>query len=61
MQIRRVDTARRGEVNRFIQFPFELYRTCPQWVPPLWQEMRLVLNREQHPFYEYSDAEFLIA
>ena len=61
MQIRRIDTARRAEVNRFVQFPFELYRTCSQWVPPLWQEMRFVLNREQHPFYEYSDAEFLIA
>lgn len=60
MRIHRVDTARRRDVNRFIEVPFVLYRDCPQWVSPLRSDVRLSLNRAKHPFYEHSTAEFFL-
>ena len=35
MQVIRLDTARRGQVRRFVGLPFDLYRDCPAWCPPL--------------------------
>ena len=61
MQIRTLDTRRARDVNQFIQFPFDLYRDCKLWVPPLIADMKLVMNRDKHPFYRHSDAAFLIA
>jgi hypothetical protein len=60
MQVRKLDTERRSDVHRFIAFPFELYHSCPQWVPPLWPEMRQVMSRKKHPFYLHSEADFFL-
>jgi hypothetical protein len=61
MLIRQLDTTNRRDVRQFIDFPFELYRDCPQWVPPLVGDMQLVLNRRKHPFYAHSAADFFLA
>ena len=61
MQVRRLDTTRARDVRQFINFPFELYQECPQWVPPILPEIRSILNRKKHPFYRHSDAEFFVA
>jgi len=59
--IERVDTTSKADVQRFIEIPFDLYADCPQWVPPLRADVRTMLDREKHPFYEHSDADFFIA
>ena len=61
VEIRKVDTTDQKDVGRFVNFPFRLYRGCPQWVPPLVSSARKQLNRERHPFYRHSDAEFFLA
>lgn len=61
MHVRQLDTTSSRDVRRFIDLPFQLYRDCPQWVPPLVDDMRLVLNRRKHPFYEHSTADFFLA
>lgn len=61
MQVRQLDTERRGDVEQFIRFPFQLYQSCPQWVPPLLAQERAVLDRGQHPFYRHSTADFFVA
>jgi len=61
MDIRRVDTANRSDVRRFVQFPFDLYRGCPQWVPPLRSDEIKALDRDKHPFYRHGAAEFFLA
>jgi GNAT superfamily N-acetyltransferase len=61
VQIHKVNTTDRQDVGRFVQFPFHLYRDCPQWVPPLISSARKQLNREHHPFYRHSDADFFLA
>ncbi|MHB9034441.1 MAG: hypothetical protein ACYC6L_15525 [Anaerolineae bacterium] len=60
MQIHLVDTAHVADVRRFIQFPFDLYRGDPLWVPPLWRDMRLALNRREHPYYSHSQADYFL-
>lgn len=61
MQIRMLSTANRRDVEQFVGFPFELYRDCPQWVPPLVSDAKRNLNRSKHPFYRHSAADFFLA
>ena len=61
MKIRQVDTGRRRDVRQFVSFPFDLYRTCPQWVPPLVSDEMRALNRDKHPFYRHAAADFFLA
>ncbi|MGD2144192.1 MAG: hypothetical protein PVF54_06915 [Anaerolineae bacterium] len=59
--VKEVDTTSKAEVRRFVDVPFALYANCPQWVPPPRADIQTMLNREKHPFYEHSDADFFIA
>ncbi|MFP4343250.1 MAG: hypothetical protein ACLFU8_01025 [Anaerolineales bacterium] len=61
MQVRRIDTRSRHDVRRFIHFPFGLYEGSPYWVPPLVSGIRTALDREKHPFYRHSTADFFLA
>ncbi|GAB4501604.1 MAG: GNAT family N-acetyltransferase [Anaerolineales bacterium] len=61
LKIEKINTEKRREVERFVQFPYQHYRGCPQWVPPLLLDARLFLDRKKHPFYEHSDADFFLA
>lgn len=59
--IQLVDTNNKAQVKQFVQFYYDLYKDCPQWVPPLYMDAYLPLNRRKHPFFEYSDADFFLA
>jgi hypothetical protein len=59
--IEKVDTSFKKQVNRFVEIPYRLYKGNPNWVPPLRIDARMYLNRNKHPFYEHSDADFFIA
>jgi len=61
VQVKLIDTSNKKDVNQFIQFPFQLYKDCPQWVPPFISDVKFMLNRNKHPFYERSDGDFFIA
>jgi GNAT superfamily N-acetyltransferase len=61
LTIQKINTRSKAEVQRFVHFPFRLYEDHPQWVPPLLGDIRLMMNREKHPFYEHSDADFFVA
>ena len=61
ISIEQVDLKSRTQVNSFVQFHYDLYKDCPQWVPPFFADIRAMLNPEKHPFYEHSDAEFFLA
>jgi len=47
--------------RKFIQFPFDLYRNNPNWVPPLLTDMRNIFNKSTHGFYKHGEAQFLLA
>jgi hypothetical protein len=59
--IEEVDTKKKDQVRRFVRIPYRLYKNHPQWVPPLFIDAEMFLNREQHPYYEHSTADFFIA
>jgi len=61
LTIEKVDTSSNSQVKRFVQFYYDLYRDCPQWVPPLFMDAYLPLNRRKHPFFGHSDADFFLA
>jgi len=59
--IQLVDTNNKSQAKKFVDFYYDLYRDCPQWVPPLYIDAYLPLNRKKHPFFEHSDADFFLA
>ncbi|MEO5887694.1 MAG: hypothetical protein ABIQ77_08530 [Anaerolineales bacterium] len=59
--IEEVHTDNKGQVKRFVELPYKLYRDCPQWVPPLYVDAYMVLNRSKHPFHEHSNVDFFLA
>jgi len=59
--IEKIDTEDKSQVKRFVQFYYDLYKNCPQWVPPLFVDAYLPLNRKKHPFFEHSQADFFLA
>lgn len=61
MQVRKVNLQDPKDIDRFVDFPFQLYHNHPYWVPPIRNEIKFILDRNRHPFYEHSDAEFFIA
>lgn len=56
-----IDTTNKRDVKRFLDFPFQLYRHTPQWVPPFESDARRMLDRRKHPFFQHSAAEFFLA
>ena len=61
LQVEKVDTRQKKQVKKFVEFPYQLYKDCPQWVPPLFTDAYLPLNREKHPFFDHSDGDFFLA
>jgi GNAT superfamily N-acetyltransferase len=61
MVIRQIDTRHKSERKRFINMLFDLYRNHPLWVPPILIDAHTQLRRDQHPFYEHSEADFFLA
>ena len=61
LTVTQVDLQDKRQVHRFIEFPYTLYAGCPQWVPPLRRDVRVVLDPQRHPFYEHSEADFFLA
>ena len=47
--------------KELVDFQFELYKNCPQWVPPFRSDIFLMMNKEKHPYYEHSESDFFLA
>lgn len=61
MLVRKLNTENLNDVDKFVEFPFQLYSDNKQWVPPLVSSAKKILNRDRHPFYQHSTAEFFLA
>jgi hypothetical protein len=59
--IEKIDTKDRKKVNEFVQFQYDLYKGTPQFCPPFVNDIKLMLNRKKHPFFEHSLADFFLA
>ena len=54
-----VTTAR--EQREFMLLPWKIYRGNPHWVPPLIMDLKKIFNKQKHPFFLHSAAEFFLA
>lgn len=61
LRIEPVDTREPKQVREFLDLPFRIYAGHPLWVPPLRMDAALQLNRERHPYYRHSEADFFLA
>ena len=59
MLVREALTAQ--DIERFIRFPWEIYRSDPNWVPPLISERRAFLDRRKNPFFEHAEVKLFLA
>ena len=59
IQVSQVDGKR--ELRQFIRFPFELYRDCPYWVPPLLSNEWAALDSGKNPAFEFCRARLFLA
>ena len=55
-----IEVRDRQALNEFIQLPFRLYHSDPQWVPPLLSEEKKNFDRRIHPFLKKNDAAFFL-
>lgn len=49
------------DLNRFVKFPWKIYRDDPNWVPPLLVDIKEFLDSKTHPFYLHGAATKLLA
>ena len=59
--IENVDLTSKSQVNEFVQFQYDLYKGVKQFCPPFYSDIKLMLNKQKHPFYEHSDGNFWVA
>lgn len=57
--IRKVET--RADFKPFFEFPWELYKDDPNWVPPLLSMRREQFDKEKGPAWEYLEGDFFTA
>ncbi len=51
----------RKERKAFLEFPWKLYRSDPNWVPPLRMNQKEMVGYAHHPFYEANEAQTFLA
>ena len=49
--------ADKKEVNLFHEFPFQIYKDYPNWVPPFRFEIENIFNPDKNPFFEKGECE----
>ena len=59
LQVNEITTVK--ELKSFIQFPFELYRGNPYWVPALQFDELNTLRRDKNPAFEHCEARYWLA
>jgi phage anti-repressor protein len=59
--VEKLDTRSKAQRRRFSHIPFQFYTNTPQWVPPILIDVEGTMDRDKHPFYEHSNADFFVA
>jgi GNAT superfamily N-acetyltransferase len=50
-----------SDLQRFIQFPYDHYKTNPHWVAPLPSDERVRLTPGKNPYFEHAEAAYFLA
>ncbi len=59
VQVRPAQTEK--DLDRFVRFPFTLYRNNPYWVPPLIADVKKTLTPGKNPFWSHAQRQLFIA
>lgn len=59
IEVRKVGSKK--ELKDFIDFPHRLYSNDHNYVPELYLAQKDLLNKEKHPFFDHSEADFFLA
>lgn len=51
----------KNDLKKFIRFPFDLYKNCPHWVPPLIKSEMESLNPGKNPAFKNAEGWFYLA
>lgn len=51
----------KGDLKKFIKFPFEIFKNTTEWIPPLIFDEINTLSKDKNPAFEYCDAKLLLA
>ncbi|MFY7810961.1 MAG: GTP cyclohydrolase, partial [Flavobacterium sp.] len=49
------------DIQKFVQFSYDLYKNCKQWIPPLFQEELNNFNPKKNPVFENASANLFLA
>jgi hypothetical protein len=60
VEVKKITDDKKG-MNQFMRLPWTIYKDDPHWAPDLVMDLKKRLNKKQHPFYEFGDAEFFLA
>lgn len=47
--------------KQFIEFPYQLYKDDPNWVPPIRSEAAHIVSEKHNPFFEHADVQLFVA
>lgn len=59
LRLELVETAR--QKRDFIRVPWKIYRGDPNWVPPLWADMRRILDERKNPLFQLGPHALWVA
>ncbi|MGD2057539.1 MAG: GNAT family N-acetyltransferase [Anaerolineales bacterium] len=59
LRIQKVES--QSDLERFIHFPWTVYKGDPYWVPPIISERKEFLSKEHNPFFEHASADYFLA
>lgn len=51
----------KSDFKKFVNFPFDLYKNDPNWVPPLKDDELKAIDSKHNPAFNYNKAQFWIA
>ncbi len=49
------------DLTKFIDYPHDLYKNDPNYVPMLYMEQEALLNAKKSPFFKHSTADYFLA
>lgn len=61
MTIEIIEVKKKNDLEKFIRFPWEVYKNNGHWVPPLISERRHFFDREKNPFFRHADVSLFLA
>ena len=61
MSIQLKEITSRGDLKKFVRYPYRHYRNNRYWIPPLISGEMKTLDRKKNPAFEHCDVKFLLA